>query len=241
MHIFRQHAPGLSPLPCLLVPEEYANELTMRRMFGAKMRNVWISTDVKELEDKVDDRNKVSMKLEAAEAKLIKSANGTRLKSLKKKGGHHPDGAGDHDRISDESGSAAARWIKPKQRPTHKLKFLIGKKVDTINWCRSELQRLIPEVERDQEFHRSGNAKTTNYVMVEFYNQTEAQSAFQMVPHHQLLHMTPRITGFHPDEIIWSNSTITWKTRVIRNIISIAIMVATIVFWYVKPPPKTPE
>jgi calcium permeable stress-gated cation channel len=215
------------------VPEPYTNEAAIRRMFGSKLKNVWITTQTKDLEENVEERNKVAMKLEAAETKLIKLTDDARRKSMKKGAGHE-EAAIAHGNISDESGSAAARWIKPKQRPTHKLKFLIGKKVDTINWCRSELQRLIPLVDREQEIHRSGNAKPTNTVIVEFYNQTEAQAAFQMVAHHQPLHMAPRLIGFHPNEIVWSNSGITWRSRVIRNIVSIAIMVVTIVFWYVR-------
>ena len=212
------------------VPDDFANEAKIRRLFGRQLKNVWIATQTKDLEEKVEERNKVAMKLEAAETKLIKLAHTARLKSIKK-GGHSDEGAIAHGDISGESGSAAARWIRPKQRPTHKLKPLIGKKVDTINWCRSELQRLIPEVRKEQDLHRSGNAKTTNTVMVEFYNQTDAQAAYQMVSHHQPLHMSPKVIGFHPEEVVWSNTGITWKTRVIRNIACIGAAVVTIIFW----------
>jgi calcium permeable stress-gated cation channel len=212
------------------VPAEYANEAKMRQMCGSKLKNVWIATETKKLSEHVEERNKVAMKLEAAETKLIKLAHNAHLKATKK-GAHPEEGDIQQGDISGESGSAAARWIKPKQRPTHKLKPLIGKKVDTINWCRSELQRMIPEVEREQEMHRSNNAKASSTVIVEFFNQTEAQAAYQMVAHHQPLHMSPRVIGFDPDEIVWSNTGITWRTRVIRNIACIAAVVVTIIFW----------
>ena len=210
------------------VPDDYASEAKMRQMFGRKLKNVWIATQTKQLAEKVEERNKVAFKLEAAETKLIKMAHNARLKSMKK-GAHDEEGAIAHGEISSESGSAAARWIKPKQRPTHKLKPLIGKKVDTINWCRSELQRMIPEVQREQDLHRVGDAKATNTVIVEFYSQTEAQAAYQMVAHHQPLHMAPRVIGFTPEEVVWGNTTITWRTRVIRNIACIAAVVVTII------------
>lgn len=211
------------------VPDAYANEAKIRQMYGSKLKNVWVVTDTKQLADKVEDRNKVAMKLETAETKLIKLANDACLKS--KKGSGDVEGGIAQGDISGESGSAAARWIKPKQRPTHKLKPLIGKKVDTINWCRSELQRMIPEVAKEQDLHRSGNVKASNTVIVEFYNQAEAQAAYQMVAHHQPLHMGPRVIGFTPQEIVWSNTGITWKARVIRNIACIAVVVVTIIFW----------
>jgi calcium permeable stress-gated cation channel len=212
------------------VPDAYASEAKMRQMYGSKLKNVWVATQTKVLEEKVEERNKVAMKLEAAETKLIKMADDARRKSLKK-GSGDVEGAVAHGDISGESGSAAARWVKPKQRPTHKLKPLIGKKVDTINWCRSELQRLIPEVAKEQDLHRSGNAPSSNTVIVEFYNQTEAQAAYQMVAHHQPLHMAPRVIGFSPDEVVWTNTGITWRSRVIRNIACIAAVVVTIIFW----------
>ena len=203
-------------------------------MFGNNLKNVWIATSTKELCKKVEERTKTAMKLEAAETKLIKLANDAHRKSVKKTG-HDEEGAIHVADVGGESGSAAARYVKPKQRPTHRLKPLIGKKVDTINWSRSELQRLIPEIERDQNIHRAGDAKPLNAVFVEFNDQTEAQAAYQMVAHHQPLHMSPRVIGFSPSEVIWKNLSITWKTRVIRNILTIAAVVVTIIFWWVLP------
>lgn len=212
------------------VPDNYLNEQRIRTMFGDKLKNLWIPTDVKDLEEKVKERDKISLKLEGAEIKLIKLANQARLKSAKK--GHSSDAPPriEND-VEAEPGSAAARWITPKQRPTHRLKPVIGKKVDTINWSRSELDRLIPEVREEQHLHRAGDPKFINSVFVEFYNQTEAQAAYQMVAHHQPLHMAPRTIGFTPGEIIWSNLRIRWWERVIRNISTIAAVTATIIFW----------
>ena len=38
------------------VPTEYANETRIRRMFGEELKNVWIASDAKKLEDMVDER-----------------------------------------------------------------------------------------------------------------------------------------------------------------------------------------
>ena len=214
------------------VPDDYLNEARLRRMFGRKLKNLWIATDCKELQELVDERDKVAFKLEAAETKLIKLAGTARIKAMKKGGAHneeeHLSASGD---MEGESGSVAARWVEPSKRPTHRLKFLIGKKVDTINWCRSELERLIPAVDAMQATHRAGEAKFVSSVFVEFYTQSEAQAAFQMVAHHQALHMSPRFIGVNPEEVIWKNLRIKWWERVIRNISTIAFVVALVIFW----------
>ncbi|KIV93563.1 hypothetical protein PV10_04769 [Exophiala mesophila] len=222
------------------VPTEYADENKIRRMFGDELKNVWVASDAKELPDRVEERMKIALKLEAAETKLIKLANDARLKSLKenkdnKDAQNVQDSQAqryDEDpEYGSESGSAAARWISPKDRPTHRLKFLIGKKVDTINWCREEIARLNPLIEADQTRYRAGDAPPKNAVFVEFWTQTQAQAAFQRVAHHQPLHMAPRIVGLSPEDVIWSNLGITWKTQTLRNFGSLAFITALVIFW----------
>lgn len=145
------------------------------------MKNVWLATDVEKLEELVGEREDAAMKLEAAETKLITMANTNRAKALKKQGNAEgADEAPEAGNVADdESGSVAARWVKSSDRPTHRLKMLIGKKVDTINWCRSEIERLTPEIEELQEKHRNGDAKLVSSVFVEFYLQSDAQGAYQ--------------------------------------------------------------
>lgn len=212
------------------VPDEFLNEGKLRRMFGNKLKNLWIATDTKELEDLVKERDKTAMKLEGAEIKLTKLANGARIKAQKSSGGRDEEST-TAGHVDGESGSVASRWLKPKQRPTHRTKFLIGKKVDTIDWARSELSSLIPKVDALQNTHRAGEAKFVSSVFIEFYSQAEAQAAYQMVAHHQALHMAPRFIGISPDEVIWQNLRIKWWERIIRNIVTISFVVALVVFW----------
>ena len=209
------------------VPDDYMNETKIKATLGPSVRRIWFAQDVNELEDKVDERDQAAMKLEAAETKLIQTANGSRLKAEKK--GEAP--LADQGRLEGGQGSLAARYIDPKDRPTHKLKFLIGKKVDTIDWSRSELKRLIPEVDRMQADHRAGNCEKLNSVFVEFATMAEAQAAYQSLAHHQVLHMAPRFTGMNPSEVIWSNLRIKWLERVIRRVVTVSIVVALIIFW----------
>ncbi|KAE8147936.1 hypothetical protein BDV25DRAFT_159328 [Aspergillus avenaceus] len=217
------------------VTEDYLSRDKIRKMFGVeKVKNVWIATDTSELEEKVQERDDAAMKLEAAETKLIVLANKARLKALKKQG-NVEDGpispAAMGEEPDDESGSVAARWVKPSDRPTHRLKLLIGKKVDTINWARSEIERLTPEIEELQAKHRAGDAKLVSSVFVEFYQQADAQSAFQSVAHNLPLHMAPRYIGLDPTQVIWSNLRIKWWERVIRYSATVGFVVALVIFW----------
>lgn len=213
------------------VPEEYLDEAKLRDVLGPQVVRVWLPTDTKELGDMTDERQKNAMKLEGAETKLIRAANEARLKSIKK------GEAAQHDKnntdANGESGSVAARWITPKERPTHRIgKFgLYGQKVDSINWCRLELQKSIPKIEAEQSKHRLGQVKKLRAAFVEFTNLREAQAAYQSLTHHQILTMAPRFTGMHPTDIIWSNLTIRGWERYIRFALSTAFVVALIVFW----------
>lgn len=211
------------------VPAHYQNEANIRRMFGDSVRRVWVASKTKDLEDQVEQRDKAAMKLEAAETKLVVAANAARIKSEKKGGRRSSDEAAIGQDL--ESGSLAAKYISPKDRPTHRLKPLIGKKVDTIDWCRAELQKVIPKVEEMQAKHRAADVETLNSVFVEFSTLAEAQSAYQSLAHHHVLHMAPRFTGITPGEIIWSNLRIKWWERVMRLIATNSFVVALVIFW----------
>jgi hypothetical protein len=207
------------------VPSAYLTESKLRETLGSHVRRIWFPTDTDKLDDLVKERTKAAMKLEGAETKLIRLANAERLKSLK-------TGAPAHEDVETAATSNTAdRWITPKQRPTHRLKLLIGKKVDTIYWCRSELERLTPLIEAEQAKHIAGDAKKMSAAFVEFSSLSEAQAAYQSLTHHELLAMAPRYTGMHPTEVIWSNLKIKGPERFTRAAITISIVVALVIFW----------
>lgn len=183
------------------VPEQYMDETKLRRMLNPGVRRVWLATDCKDLEEKIEDRDKTAMKLEAAETKLVKTANANRLKAAKK-----GERSASEEAAIGENSSIAARYIQPKERPTHRLKPLIGKKVDTIDWCRGELKKLIPEVDAEQAKHRAYQSQKLNSVFVEFETTALAQAAYQSLTHHQILQMAPRFIGMTPEEVSSSTS-----------------------------------
>ncbi|KAG4030571.1 hypothetical protein MFRU_011g00300 [Monilinia fructicola] len=212
------------------VPAAYLEEGKLRKIFGSSVRHVWIAADTEKVDELVEKRDDIANKLESAEVKLIKTANGERLKAIK-------NGASQEELpvIDDngESGALASRWIPQKKRPTHKLgKFgLYGKKVDTIDWARSQLETIIPETEVAQGSYLAGETKKVGSVFIEFAHQSDAQVAFQTLAHHQALQMSPRYIGVHPNEVIWKSLTISWWQRVVRRIAVVGFIAALIVFW----------
>lgn len=212
------------------VPKAYLDEAKLRKVFGDSVVNVWITADTKKVDELVEERDKVAQKLEAAEVKLIKLANGERIKALKQGGGLEEEPLGEGET---ESGSLAARWVPTKKRPTHKLgKFgLIGEKVDTINWCRTRLETLIPEVEAAQASYINGETEKVGGVFIEFAYQSDAQAAYQSLSHHQALHMSPRYIGINPHEVNWKAQKISWWQLRLRVIAVTAFITALIVFW----------
>lgn len=212
------------------VPEDYRDEDVLRRVLGKQVKNVWIVRDCEEIEKLVKRRECLAMQLEAAETKLVKIANSARLKETRKERSKGPI-LQTEDNRADESASFAARWVLPSQRPTHRIKPLLGKKVDTINWCRAELEQVIPKVEDAQARFRRGEGKAVCAVFAEFYSQNEAQAAYQSLIHHQPLQMAPRYIGVSPKQVIWGNLKISGGSRIVRGIIITGIVLALLLFW----------
>jgi calcium permeable stress-gated cation channel len=212
------------------VPPEYLDETRIRQLYSGAVKHVWIAGDTKKLDELIEERDKVAMKLEKGEIKLLKTVNKIRVKAAKKGGDHPEKSAVARDA---ETGNIAARYITDKQRPHHRLGplGLIGKKVDTIQWARSELQRLIPEAEAAQADYLAGNYKKAGAVFVEFHNQSDAQAAFQVTTHHHALHMAPRFIGVKPSDVVWKSLSIPWWQLVVRRYAVYGIIAALIIFW----------
>ncbi|KAL7267357.1 phosphate metabolism protein 7 [Rhizina undulata] len=207
------------------IPDGYLNETALRRIFD-NVKRVWINTDTEELEEAVKEREEVAFKLEAAEVSLIKLADAARLKS----GDLAPETV-EEGEVEGESGSVAARWLDRKKRPTHKLKFLIGEKVDTIDWCRGRLGELNSKIAELQAAQRNGEAEKLNSAFIEFTSQSAAQVGLQILAHNQPLHMAPRYIGITPADIVWSNMKLLWWERLVKFAGTTAFVTALVIFW----------
>lgn len=205
------------------VPESYKNEKKLRQVFGDSIHRIWITSDCKELQKKVDTRDKLAYNLEGAETKYVRAANSAGLKVLKK-----GDIALDMD-----CEMHTPMWTSTVRRPSHRLGLLgiIGKKVDSIRWLRGELSKLNREIDALQLQHKHGEAKQLSAVFIEFQLQSDAQIALQTLSHHQPLHMTPRFIGISPKEIVWSTLNLSWWQRVVRRFLVKGTIIALVIFW----------
>lgn len=130
-------------------------------------------------------------------------------------------------------------YIREKDRETMRLPIfglswmpelpLIGKKVDTINYCRKEVARLNLEIEIDQQ--EPEKFPLMNSAFIQFNHQVAAHMACQTVSHHIPKQMAPRIVEISPDDVIWDNMSIKWWERYLRTFGILVIVCAMVVGW----------
>ena len=205
------------------VPEDYKSETKLRQVFGDCIRRIWITTDCKELDKLVNERDRLAFNLETAETKFIRRANKARTKSVR-------TGESSSDTCLDCESTNPVGSYKVK-RPTHRLKFLFGKKVDSIHWYRSELVRVTGEVDILQRKHQAGEAKQLSAMFVEFNTQADAQVSLQTLSHHRPFHMAPRFIGISPREVVWEALNLSWWQRIVRRFAVQGGLGALVIFW----------
>lgn len=199
------------------IPDNALQETELRGHFPTAT-NIWYARDYSELSDKVKERTKLSKKYEGALNGVICKAMKLK-KKLEKKGKPLPEPADDLNKYLKDG----------KKRPTHRLKFLIGKKVDTLEYGVEKLGELNKDIKKDQAEHNSN--PQVNSVFMEFPSQLELQRAFQAVPYNKELKKSGRFTGLAPDDIVWANlAQSKWKRR-IKKVIACTILTLTIIFW----------
>ncbi|RAO71852.1 uncharacterized protein BHQ10_007864 [Talaromyces amestolkiae] len=117
------------------------------------------------------------------------------------------------------------KYIRQKDRETMRLPIfgitwmpsipLIGKKVDTIDYCRKEVARLNLEIEIDQQHPEK--FPLMNSAFIQFNHQVAAHMACQAVSHHVPKQMAPRVVEISPDDVIWDNMSMKWWERYLRS------------------------
>lgn len=135
--------------------------------------------------------------------------------------------------LPDVRGSVAAQWIPAASRPYHRPLRNFGRRVDTIRWTRARLKVLNRDIWKLRRSHRRGDGAPLNAAFVEFDSQASAQAAFQILAHHQPLHMSPRYIGPQPDEVIWGALRIRWWEHIMRRFFIMGVIAAAVIFWSV--------
>lgn len=199
------------------IPERALEEPNLREYFPTAT-NIWYARDFKELTKKVEERNKLASKYEGALNSVLTKATKLRMK-LQKKGKPLPEPEDDLDKYLKDG----------KKRPKHKLKFLIGKKVDTLNYGAERLGELNREIKKEQLEHNSKPQLPS--VFIEFPSQLEMQKAYQALPFHADLKKSGKHVGLAPTDVIWSNLSLTKTKRRVKKIIASTVLTLTIIFW----------
>ena len=143
-----------------------------------------VRSDLKELPDLYDRREKACKKLESAETKLLKLAT-KQIAKNKKKNQSPPE------LDAEASKGEITRYVPKKKRPTHKLGMLglFGKKVDTIDWAREEIATTTKELDAEREILLGGNGSAKyppeSSAFIQFHTQMAAHMFAQCVPSHR--------------------------------------------------------
>jgi hypothetical protein len=117
-------------------------------------------------------------------------------------------------------------------KPTHKTEFLglIGKKVDTIEYCNEKIKELLPKLEEEQK--NTLSEKQQRAAIVVFNSRAAAASASQTL-HAQMFDKWTVTEAPEPREIIWSNLPMKMYDRNTRRSVIYFIVFLTVFFYLI--------
>lgn len=192
------------------VPQDHLSLESLHTLFPRAAQITLVPDVDDDLADNVEELEKTVPKLEASEIKWMQAVTKKQQKNK-----------GDAD-LSQEK----------KLRPTHRLKPLIGKKVDSINQYTHEITELLPKIQRAQQTHLQSGDKLLSAVIVEFETLAAAQSAAEHNERRRPKSLpATRQMGVMPQEIIWKNLKIGEKSRSLRKILVTIAIWLLIIFW----------
>lgn len=189
------------------VPEK---DLSLERLHTIfpNVAQIWLVPDVSDLEDDVEDLEETIPKLESSEIKLMQKVT----------------------REHKEHGEKASSFDETL-RPKHRLKFLVGEKVDSINYYRKRIGELLPRIHSAQRAHLAGKNSLSSAIFIEFDTMAAAEKAFNDNQHRRPTDFSSRQLGILPKEVIWKNLGMGAKNRMLRHIAATIAISAFIMFW----------
>lgn len=199
------------------IPEKLLEESSLRSFFPTAA-TVWYGRKYDELREKVKERTKLAAKYEGALSSVLTKAVNMRLKCLKK------------NKPVPEPADELDKYLKDgKKRPTHRLKFMRGEKLDTLNYGAEHLGELNTEIKEAQADPNS--AEQIPAVFIEFPTQLECQRAYQAIPYNAEFKGVGRHTGIAPEDVVWDNLELTKHKRRVKMVIARTVLTLMIIFW----------
>ncbi|EKM59100.1 uncharacterized protein PHACADRAFT_169556 [Phanerochaete carnosa HHB-10118-sp] len=262
------------------IPQRYLTEAALTDLFSVLpggVRKVWLNRDLKDMPKLYERRLKACNKLESAETALLRKAVKLHNKHIKadekaaKKEAKKGKRQSTDDRpLTDTSTIDTERndidtFVPRKKRPSHRLppfSFLpfslplIGKKLDSIEWARSEIadtssalderrNTLVNDVSKSSSMAPAPSSKPdalkpmsedqtyppSNAAFILFNNQLAAHLAAQALTHHMPYRMSAHYMNVAPADVIWGNLGMNPYESRVRAAISWAATAALIIFW----------
>lgn len=117
-------------------------------------------------------------------------------------------------------------------KPTHRTGFLglIGKKVDTIEYCSEQIKELLPKLEAEQKTTLRDKQQRAAIV---FFNSRSAAASASQTLHAQVFDKWTVMEAPEPRDIIWPNLSRNIYERQIRQVVVYSIVFLTVVFYMV--------
>ncbi|KAK9479769.1 hypothetical protein V1514DRAFT_366518 [Lipomyces japonicus] len=220
------------------IPSHLLDSEKLKHVFGVLpggVRNVWINRDFDKLTERIDDRNYAAALLESAETKLIQIAHIRHQKSLRQRNASNSASSDEEPLLNEDQ--VWKKYVSWHDRPTHRLRLsrwfvgipFISRKVDTIDWARTELNRLNKEIEDMQE--NETRFPLLNSAFIQFNSQVAAHMACQSLASESPKHMAPRLVEINPKDVLWANMSIKWWEEVLRKLFTLGAVITLIVGW----------
>ncbi|CCD23314.1 Phm7p NDAI_0B02790 [Naumovozyma dairenensis CBS 421] len=205
-----------------------AQEGELEKRFS-KAVNINFAHDLSHLEKHINERRKVSMKLESSLNKVIDKAVKRYYKYNEKK----PEKLFGPDNNKPQANLET--YVPYYSRPSHRINtrfpfFPFGEKVDTIHHCTEELAQLNDKVHTQQR--KWDKNEKLPAAFIQFDTQLEAQECFQSIE--GLLgpkSFGRKLINSVPEDINWSNMKLSSAERKSKRILANSLMVALIIFW----------
>jgi hypothetical protein len=178
-HYLVSHAHSSTAQACTIlvtgIPPKYLSESALTRLFNhlpGGVRKVWVNRDLGDMPELYKRRLKACKMLESVETSLLNKAIKLNSKKEKKTAkASHKDNSFAPSGDPEAARTLLVEELVPrKERPTHRLPPFtwlpfsipfVGKKVDTIEWAREQVQELNVQLEQRREILAGDVARTT--------------------------------------------------------------------------------
>ncbi|KAF8413528.1 hypothetical protein HHK36_001519 [Tetracentron sinense] len=118
-------------------------------------------------------------------------------------------------------------------KPTNKIGFLglVGRKVDTIDYCNEKISELVPKLESEQKITIKEKQQASALV---FFNSREVAASAAQNLHAQMVDTWTVTEAPEPRQLIWNNLPMKFYARQIRQYV-VYVIVALTIFFYMIP------